>query len=113
MFEAALDHGLHHLGAQVLIVIGGRNREIAFFVARPVAEIVVLAAGIPAAFFGVDEVEAGMRVLIEADVVEDEELGFGAEIGGVGEAGVLQIHLGLLGDPAGIAIVVLAGDRDR
>ena len=69
-----------------------------------------LTAGVPAAFLGVDEVVAGVRVLIEADVVEDEELGFGAEIGGVGEAGVLEIQLGLLGDPAGIAIVVLAGD---
>ena len=86
MSRPQLDHGLHHLGAQVLIVIGGRNREIAFLVARPVAEVVLLAAGIPAAFFGVDEVEAGVRVLIEADVVEDEELGFRAEVGRVGEA---------------------------
>ena len=108
--EAALDHGLHHLGAQILIMIGGRNREIAFLVARPVAEVVLLAAGIPAAFFGVDEVEAGVLVLIEADVVEDEELGFGAEVGGVGEAAVLQVHLGFLGDPARVALVVLARD---
>ena len=39
--EAALDHGLHHLAAQVLVVIGGRHREVAFLVARPVAEIVL------------------------------------------------------------------------
>ena len=109
--EAALDHGLHHFGAQILIVIGGRDREIAFFVARPVAQVMLRAARIPAALFGVDEVEAGMLVLIEADVIEDEELGFGAEIGGVGEAGILQIHLGLAGDPARVAVVVLARDR--
>ena len=108
--EAALDHGLDHFGAQILIVIGGRNREIAFLVARPVAEIVLLAAGIPAALFGIDEVEAGVRVLIEADVVEDEELGFGAEERGVADAGVLQVQLGLFGDPARIALVVLPGD---
>ena len=70
-------------------MIGRRNREIAFLVARPVAEIVVLAPGVPAAFFGIDEVEPGVLVLIEADVVEDEELGFGAEERGVGETGVL------------------------
>ena len=86
-------------------MIGRRNREIAFFVARPVAQIVVLAAGIPAALLGVDEVEAGVRVLIEADVVEDEKLGFRAEIRGIGEAGVLQIQLGLCGRSS--------ADRDR
>ena len=56
--HAAVLHGQHHLGAQVLVVIGGRHREIAFLVARTIAEIVFLAAGIPAAFFGVNEVEA-------------------------------------------------------
>ena len=64
-------------------MIGGRNREVAFLVARPVAEVVLLAARIPAAFLGVDEVEAGVLVLIEADVVENEELGFGAEVRGI------------------------------
>ena len=77
--EAALDHGRHHLAAKVLIVVGRRDREVAFLVARTIAEIVVLAAGVPAAFFRVDEVIAGMLVLIETDVVENEELGFRAE----------------------------------
>ena len=94
-------------------MIGGRHREVAFLVARPVAQVVLLAAGIPAAFFGVDEVEAGVLVLVEADVVEDEELGFGAEVRGIADAAVLQIQLGLLGDPARIALVVLLGDADR
>ncbi len=31
--EAAGDHGLDHFGAQVLVMIGGRDREIAFLVA--------------------------------------------------------------------------------
>ena len=84
--EPALDHGLHHLAAQILVVIGGRNREVAFLVARPVAQVVLFAAGIPAAFFGIDEVEAGVLILIEPDVVEDEKLGFGAEIRRVGDA---------------------------
>ena len=110
--QAALDHRLHHLAAQVLVMIGGRHREVAFLVARPVAEIVLAAAGVPAAFLGIDEVEAGVLVLVEADVVEDEELGFGAEVSRVGDAAVLQVQLGLLRDPARIALVALLGDRD-
>ena len=51
-----------------------------------------------------------MRVLVEANVVEDEELGFGAEKGGVGDAGVLQVQLGFFGDPARVAVIVLARD---
>ncbi len=110
MSQTALDHGLHHLAAQILIVIGGRHREVAFLVARPVAQVVLLAAGVPAALFGVDEIEAGVLVLIEADVIENEELGFRAEVGRVADAAVLQVQLGLLGDPARIALVVLLGD---
>ena len=64
-------------------MIGGRYREIAFLVARPVSKIVLLAARIPPAFFGVDEIEAGVLVLIEPDVVEDEEFRLGAEKRGV------------------------------
>src|ERR1700730_6240963 len=79
--ETAADHGFHHLGAQVLIMIGGRDRKVALLVARPVAEIVFRAAGVPAALFGIDEVVAGVLILIEAYVVEDEELGFLAAVG--------------------------------
>ena len=109
--NAALDHGLHHLAAQILVVIGRRNREVPFLVARPVAEVVLLAATVPTALVGVDEVVAGVLVLIEPDVVEDEELGFGPEKACVREAGVLQVQLGLLGDPARVALVMLARDR--
>ena len=104
---------MHHLGAQVLVVVGGRNREIAFLVARTVAQIVFHAARVPAAFFGVDEVEAVLLALIEAHVVEDEELGFGAEVGRVRQSGRAQVHLRLLGDVARIAVIALLGDRDR
>ena len=108
--QPAVLHGQRHLGAQVLVVVGRRNREIAFLVARTIAEVVLHAARIPAAFFGVDEVVALVLVLVEAHVVEDEELGLGAEVGGVGQAGGSEIHLGLLGDVARIAIVTLLGD---
>jgi hypothetical protein len=49
-------------------------------------------------------------VLIEADVVENEELGFGAEECGIADAGILHEELRFLSDPAGVALVVLPGD---
>src|SRR5260370_21466496 len=98
--QTALDHGLNHLAAHVLIVIGGRDREVAFLVARAVTEVVALAAGIPAAFLGVDEIEAGVLILVEANIVEDEEFGFRAEKGGVAYSAVLQVQLCLLGSPS-------------
>ncbi len=78
---------IDHLAAQVLVVVGGRHREVAFLVARTVAEVVLLAAGIPAPLLGVDEVEAVLLALVETHVVEDEELRLGAEVSGVGDAG--------------------------
>ncbi len=108
--QAALDHLLHHFGAQVLIMVGRRDREVAFLVARPVAQIIFGAAGVPAAFFRIDVIETGIRRLIETDVIEDKELGFGAKVSGVGDARILQIHLGFLRDPSRIAVVVLPRD---
>ena len=39
--------------------------------------------------------------------VEDEELGLGAEVGGVAQAGGLEVGLGALGDGARVAVVGL------
>ena len=111
MFSPHLMKYGHHLAAQVLVMIRRRNREVAFLVTRTVAEVVLLAPRIPASFFGVDEVIARVGVGVEADVVEDEELRFGAEIGRIGKAAVLEVELGLLGNPARIAIVVLPRNR--
>ena len=52
-------------------------------------------------------VEAVLRRGVEAHAVEDEEFGFGAEEGLVGDAALLEICLGLDGDLAGIAQVGL------
>ncbi len=90
-------------------MIRRRDREITFLVARTVSQIVLYPSRIPAAFFSIDEVETFVLVLIESHVVEDEELGFGTEVGGVGQAGRHQIHLGLFGDVTGIAIIALLG----
>ena len=108
--QAAPDHGLHHGAAQVLVMIGGRHREITFLVARAISQVVAFAARVPAAFLGVDEVEAGVLILIEAHVVEDEELRFRAEVRSVADARVLQVQLRFARDPARVAIVVLPRD---
>ena len=74
---------MHHLGADVLLGVGGRHREVAFLVARLVAEVrLLVAAGVPVAF-GASRCSSSRRAefVIEADVVEDEELGLGAEVG--------------------------------
>ncbi len=49
----------------------------------------------------------------ELDIVEDEELGLGAEVGGIGDARRLHVGFGLPGDAAGVALVGLAGGRLR
>ena len=114
--EPALDHRDHHLVADVHQGIGRRHGEVAFLVAQLVAEVgfalrrVILAA-VPLAFFAVDVEVAAVGRLIEADVVEDEELGFGADEAGVGDAGALQVIHRLAGDVARIARVVFARDR--
>ena len=96
--KPALHHGLHHLRPQSLVMIGGRHREIAFLVTWPVAEVGAFAAGVPAALFGVDEIIAGMLVLIETDVIKNEKFGFGSKICRVAHPGILQICFCFLGN---------------
>ena len=70
----------------------GGHREVAFLVARPGSPGCgrrCRLPGVPDALVGVDEVEAVVAALVEADVVEDEELGLRPEVGGVGDAGRL------------------------
>ena len=52
-----------------------------------------------------------VHALAVAHLVEDEELRLRTEIGGLANAGGLQVGLGLLGDVAGVAAIGLAGDR--
>ena len=72
-------HDLHDFAAQILELIGGRNGEVAFLVARPIAKVRAFLAGIPAAFVGIDEIITVLVVGIEAHAIEDEKFGFGAE----------------------------------
>ena len=90
-----------------------RDREIAALGARPVGEVAALifAAGVGRQLDVVDlEAASGVAVL-EADVVEHEEFGFGADEDGVADAGRLEIGLGALGGRARVAGVELAGRR--
>ena len=104
-------HLEHHLLADILQAVVGGHREVAFLVARLVAEVRTLFAAVPVALVRVDKVVARMLIAIEADAVENEELGLRAEVGGVADAGGLQVRLGLAGDVARVAAVVGSGDR--
>ena len=109
--EAAALHGHRHLGAQVLVMIGGRHREVAFFEARAISQIVFRAARVPAALFRVNEIKTVLLTLVETDVIKNKKFRFGAEVGGIGQAGGGHIHFGFLGDVARVAVVALLGDR--
>ena len=87
--QAHLEHGRDHLAADVDRAVDRGDREVAALGARTVAEVaaVVFAAGVGRQLDVVDlEARAGVAVL-EADVVEHEELGFGADVDGVADAG--------------------------
>ena len=101
--------GLPHLGQRV----GRRDREVPLLVPRLVPEVrELLAAAVPGALVAVEEVVAGVGLrLIEAHVVEEEELGLRTHVRRVGDAGLAQVRLGLLGDVARVARVGLLGDR--
>src|SRR6516162_464542 len=106
-FHAGVLHRQRHLAAQVLIVVGRRDWEVAFLVAGTIAEIALGSAGVPAALFGVNEIVAFVLILVEAHVVENEEFSFGAEVGGIRHARRGEIHLGLPCNIARIAIIAL------
>ena len=105
-------HGQRHLAAQILHAVDRRNREVAFLLARLVAEIgALLLSRIPDAFLGVDLVIGVVDALAVTHVVEHEELRLRAEIGDIGHAYSLEMRLGFLGDVAGVAAVRFAGER--
>ena len=54
--------------------------------------------------------ERAVRAVIVANVVKDEKLRLGSKVCRIGDAGALQISLGLFGHPTGIAFVRFSGD---
>jgi len=103
----------HHGGADVVEAIDRGNREVAALDARTVADVAAfeLLARSPRRFFrGHLDVGAG-HVDGPFDGVENEEFRFRPEVGGVADAGALEISLGALGDGARVAVVALAVGR--
>ena len=73
-------HRQDHLGADILLAVDGRNGKVAFLVARFVAQVrFFVPAAVPDAFHAVKVVIAFMGVLVEAYIIEDEELGLWTE----------------------------------
>ena len=99
------------LVAQVGEVVDRRHREVPTLVRRLVAEVAALLdpAGVPGGLDRVDVVVAGVLLGLEPHVVEDVELGLGREERRVGDAGRLQVGLGLRGHLARVAAVRLVG----
>ena len=64
-------------------------------------------AGGPGRFLGFDFIRHVTHVVAIAHRIENEELGLGAEVRGVADAGRLQIRLGALGERARIARIGL------
>ena len=65
-------------------------------------------AGRPGSFFRIDLDGAAGHVDLPLHGVKNEEFGFRTEVGGVADAGGLQISLGALGDGARVAVIAFA-----
>ena len=110
--QAARLEVLDHVGAQVAVVVVGLDGEVAALEPRLVALVLpVVLAGVPPALDGVDVVVALVDAGGVADAVEDVELGLGSEVGGVRDAGRVEVGQRLARDVARVARVGLAGDR--
>ena len=102
-----------HGGTQVLQGIDGRYREVTALDAGTMAQVTGLGlfALAPLRFFGTDFVEGFTHAVFPADVVEDEELVFGAEIGSIGNARGLHVFFGAASDRARVTLITLHGGR--
>ena len=111
--QAHLEHGRDHLAADVDGGVDRRNGEVAALGTRAVAHVavVIFLCGVGRQFDIVDrEARTGIAVF-EANVVEHEELGFGADIDRVAEAGRLEIGFGALGGGARVARIPVTSRR--
>jgi len=101
------------LVTQVGELVDRRDGEIAPLVGGLVAEVAALldAARVPGGLDGVDVVVARVLLRLEADVVEDVELGLGSEERGVRDPGRPEVRLGLGGHLARVTAVGLVRVR--
>ena len=111
--EADLVQLQHHLVAQVGEVVDRRDGEVTSLVPGLVPQVAALfdAARVPGRLDRIDVVVAGVLLRLETHVVEDVELGLGAEERRVGDPRRLQVRLGLRRDVARVARVLLARER--
>ena len=102
-------HG--HRGANVLLRINRRHREVTALDARTMALVAVFIglAGIPGAFVGVHFVRAAVHAGTDGNVVENEEFVFGAKQRRVGDSGGLEIRFRALCQGTRVALVALHG----
>ena len=107
-------HRLVHLPAQVGLRVEGGGGRVALLGRDFVAEVRALVTpAVPVRLDGVHVVERRVLGLLVAHVVEDEELGLGAEVRLVGDARGAQVLLRLVADVPRVARVRRARDRVR
>jgi hypothetical protein len=112
--DAEFDEGGHYFAADVLHGVHGRGGEVPFLEAHLVAEVGgIFVATSPDAFAGADVVLGEVDSLVVPGVIEDEELQFGAKIGGIGDLGLPEVIDGFAGDGTGIAGILFFGDRSK
>src|SRR5919197_5638165 len=123
VLELAVDAHLlqrdDHARPQVAVSVHRRGREVALLRTHLVAEVRACAVGVgaearapvPVRLGRVDLVERGVRALIERDVIEDVELGFGPHVTRVGDPRREQVALRLDRHVARVARVGLTRDR--
>ena len=111
--QAGVHHRKDDMGAQVLLGVRRREREVAALQPRAMREVrsVVLiegAARVPDALFGIDEEVALVLLVVVAGAIEDEELRLRAPVAFIRNAGALQVLLRLAGDVARVPGVGLS-----
>ncbi|SVJ52426.1 Uncharacterised protein [Klebsiella pneumoniae] len=111
--QAHFFQGVAHGGADFMVVVDRRYREVAALHARAMALVAGLdvGVGVPGSLLGEDLEHRAGDVGLELHFVEDEELRLRADEHGVADAGGLQVLLGALGDVARVALVALHGAR--
>ena len=111
--EAHFFHRQAHRRANVVQRIDRRHREVTALDAGTVTDVAIFIYldRAPRGFLGIDLVRAMTHFSRPLDVVEDEKFVLGAEVGGVGDAGGLQVSLGAQRDRARVAFVTFAGGR--
>ena len=87
-FNADIQHGKHHLGADVLQRIRGRCGEITLFIAKLMTEVgTLVGARVPGGLDRIHLVEGMILRLIEAHIIENEKLRLGTEVSHVANTG--------------------------